>query len=284
MPLPVNTAPPAPPQANLAGQLDSAPRSALAMQLCKVTNGKAPARQNSPTSGALENIPVIRPVILTDPEKMTKQKENFKAFSTLYSTNTGCKAINAAMRGSEFKISITDVMDEIERRNGPEEISSYKKTGIDLKSDMKIFATKENLKQVARGIYTSAKSAESSQIIYRGQGMTPDGVKKLLALWKSETSVPVHPTHFFSCDKNRNTANEFSNALKPGEKPVLFKIKGFSNTALRPHIPVKGETETLFTPHATFDIKRMFISENTGQTVVELNEIPWTKEAVPMPY
>ncbi|MDB5774923.1 MAG: hypothetical protein JWP38_1056 [Herbaspirillum sp.] len=216
-----------------------------------------------------------------DPER---QRKDFKIFSTLYNTNAGAEAINAAMRGDKLKLSIREVISEIGRRNGEEEILSYKRAKVDLEFDMEQLATKSNLLRVADEIYAQADPAKlSAHRIYRGQGMTSAGIDKLMDLWDSGT--PVKATHFLSCDKNSETALLFANNLIKGvEEPVLFQILGFSNTRLSPYMSVLGETESLFSPHATFKIEQIGKGKNTGCYVVKLTEISRTETAQAMPY
>ena len=288
MPLPVNAAPPASLQANLAGALDSTPRSALAMQLCKVTNDKTASPSKKPLTSRPSESFIAPPLAISiDPKKLAQQQKDFKIFSTMYNTNAGCKAINAAMRGSEFNVSVPKVMNEVGRRHPLEAIASYKpgiKKGESLKLEMEIFATKDHLQRVAAEMYGRARSSTpSGKRVQRGQGMTPQGVNKLMALRKSGT--PVQATHFLSCDDNLETAKEFAGQYdKHTEEPVLFQIRGFSNVRLRPYMDVLGESETLFTPHATFQIDLVGKGQDTGYTIVRLTEIAPTKNAVPMPY
>jgi hypothetical protein len=88
-----------------------------------------------------------------------------------------------------------------------------------------------------------------------------------------------------SCDDDIETAKEFAGQYdKHKEEPVLFQFQGFSNARLRPYMDVLGESETLFTPHATFQIDLIGKGHDTGSTIVRLTEIAPTKNAVPLPY
>jgi hypothetical protein len=265
----------------------------LAKKLVNVASA-APSSSLAPSHGQrpplnasfglnLARRPATRQVTAGDAQERAR-KANFRTFSTLYSTNAGAKAINAAMRGENSTLSITEVMEEIEKRSGSEEISSLKRAGTDIKTDMKLFADKDQLQLVADDIYMRADPSKISvEPVHRGQGMTPNGLKKLIALWKEGT--PIQATHFLSCDKKLQVAKEFAGrCIEEKERPVLFQIWGYSNVGLRPHIAVVNESETFFTPKAEFLIKNIGFSPVTGNTVVHLKEIAPTKKAVPLPY
>lgn len=305
MPISINSAVNSAPAASAAAASAAAApssknRSALALDLAQAKNGETrcstrasasamPSSQMARSASALAQLSIRRQTVSSDPKQLERQRKDFRIFSTLYNTNAGAKAVNAAARGDELKISISDVIGEIGRRHGEETVSSYKKAGTDLKTDMKILATKDNLQRVADAMYASADPAKlSDKEIFRGQGMTPAGVDKLFDLWKQGT--PVKATHFLSCDKDFKTALGFTrNCGQRREEPVLFQIKSFSNKSLRPYADVLGETETLFTPHATFNIADIKEGKNkegkkTGLLIVKLKEIPQTENSVLLPY
>ncbi|MDB5988818.1 MAG: arginine ADP-ribosyltransferase family protein [Herbaspirillum sp.] len=287
---PINTASSASSQSIHPSGPNSALQPVLAEQLRNVANDKTASPSKNPlTSRPSESFIAAPHAISIDPKRLAQQQKDFKIFSTMYNTNAGCKAINAAMRGSEFSVKVTvpQVMNEIGRRHPPEAIARYKpdkKTGESLKLDMEIFATKDNLQRVAAQIYGRAPSSTpSGKRVHRGQGMTPLGVNKLIALRRSGTAVQA--THFLSCDDDLETAKEFAGQYdKHKEEPVLFQIRGFSNVRLRPYMDVLGESETLFTPHATFQIDLVGKGQDTGYTIVRLTEIAPTENAVSMPY
>jgi hypothetical protein len=288
MNIPINTASSALSQSIRTSGHNSAPRSALAAQLRNVANTQIASPSRNPLASRPSETFVAAPrAIAINSQKLAQQQKDFKIFSTMYNTNAGCRAINAAMRGSEFSAGVSQVMNEIGRRHPPEDIARYKpgkRTGESLKLDMEIFATKDNLQRVAAEIYGRAPSSTpSGKRVHRGQGMTPRGVDKLIALRQSGTAVKA--THFLSCDDDIETAKEFAGQYdKHKEEPVLFQFQGFSNARLRPYMDVLGESETFFTPHATFQIDEIGKGHDTGYTIVRLTEIAPTKNAVPLPY
>jgi hypothetical protein len=271
-----------------------APQSDLARRLTKVANPVgAPAA--FPSASSRVSTPLSTPLLtqtasgsrIALANKLPLKPDECKSFYTAYSTNAGAKWINAITRGNAHSISPQSILNELERTHG-EDFYSLKKTNPNLKSDISTLIstlqTKEGRQRIAKGLYDLGLTKQTSPAtIFRGQGMTKEGYGKLFDLWKAQT--PFRPTHFLSCDTDRSVADTFADqASQRGEKPVLFKIQGKSNMALRPHILVKGETEKLFSPYATFSIEKMYISAQTKQTVVELREIDPTKNAVTMPY
>jgi hypothetical protein len=288
MPLPINTASSAPWQAIPVNGSNPALQPVLTEQLRNVANDKTASAPKNPQASRLsESFSAALHAIPIDPKKLAQQQKDFKIFSTMYNTNAGCRAINTATRGSKLNVNVTQIMNEIGRRHPPEAIARYKpaiKTGESLKLDMEIFATKDNLQRVAAQIYGRATSSTpSGKRVHRGQGMTPRGVDKLIALRQSGTAVKA--THFLSCDDDLETAKEFAGQYdKHKEEPVLFQIRGFSNARLRPYMDVLGESETFFTPHANFQIDLIGKGQDTGYTIVRLTEIAPTKNAVPLPY
>jgi hypothetical protein len=264
-------------------------QTALARQFAGVSNGAANSTSSRPGSmlSAIPFRPVSTPPTgnpVIAPQQSDRQRKEFKAFSTLYSTNAGAKEINQVMRGKPWDLSITKVMAEIGKRNGEQDISSYKKGGIDIKGEMKSLAAKAEILRVADDIYARTKLLKlSPEHVHRGQGMTSAGVDQLITLWKA--GIPVKATHFLSCDKDIKVAQSFAKNCSEGkEEPVLFQIRGFSNVRLRSHLEVSGESESLFTPHATFKIDQIATGKNTGQLIVRLTEIPQAANTVLLPY
>ncbi|RXZ33340.1 hypothetical protein D9O50_14715 [Oxalobacteraceae bacterium CAVE-383] len=207
--------------------------------------------------------------------------KDYKTFCTVLGTNAGSQNIIEIMQGRRQKLDANGVMAELEKRHDAREFQSLKKTGI--KTDMEVLVNGEGLRNIADYIYRSADPSKlSTGWVFRGLGMTKAGIRTLID-WKA-SDIPVKSAYFMSCSKDMAVAESFADAYaKEGEEKVQFRIRGYSNMALRSHLPY-GEEETLFPPHATFKIEKIFRSEQTKHIIVRLEEIPPDAKAVPMPY
>jgi hypothetical protein len=216
-----------------------------------------------------------------------QQMKDYRIFCTALGTNAGSQNIIDIMQGKHSALDVGKVMSELAKNHGEEAIRSVHRgkgrEGVDLGTDMQTLVTREGLQKIAKDVYLSADASKlSTERVYRGLGMTERGIRKLLALKESETSVKSD--YFLSCSKTMETAQSFADTYaKEGEVKVQFQIRGFSNMALRSYLPY-GEQETLFTPHAAFKIERIFKGQNTGHFIVRLTEVPSDHKAVPLPY
>lgn len=118
---------------------------------------------------------------------------------------------------------------------------------------------------------------------YRGQSMTNAALDELSKLLIAR--IPVTPTHFFSCDARRAIANKFAKGTLEGYLvPVVFEIKGFSDTRLRGMCDAIEETESLFSTQATFKILSIKDDLEQDRTIVRMHEVTKKLNSVPLPY
>ena len=216
-------------------------------------------------------------------EKQEQRDENYRTFSDLYQ-HFGLAAINDVYAGKERVFNCRNVIDKMEKASG-ENLSCKEKDGTNLLDRMKITASQQGLKYTAEAMSEDGKSKPlSDKPVYLGLGMTTAQVQQLHALSKgSQSANAIKAGRFLSTDKERETEVNSAKKCTKDQKQVLLEIKGSSNKSLRPHQGGSNPLETLFGPHATFKVTAVGPgSKNKDLIIVQLTEIPVTKNTVPL--
>lgn len=207
------------------------------------------------------------------------ERDNYRAFCTVYCANNKSAVINLARRtGCGYSFDTQTILDSLASRD-----DQFKPTAIEraqLKSFCKL-VTKTDLDRIDNYIYRY--DANRRTTLYRGQDMTNAGIKQLQGLMKNNISVT--PTHFFSCDTSASVADEFAKGSQNGETvPVSFKIDGCSSRRLRGLFNTSGNSESLFSTRATFEIESLKTTPSKDHYFVTLREVPTSNNSVQIPY
>lgn len=201
--------------------------------------------------------------IETDAKKADEKKHMARQdFSLIYQSNAGCKALNVEARHqfssapSAGKVSGNKVVEEYRRVHGYEIFSRGNKV---LESTIK--ANCSNLSELVK---TGAKAwytpTEKNITTYRGQGITPSGINKLISQFdadkQNKTETVYNLGQFFSTTRYVNVASDFAKR-SPDDEKVIFKVKGNSSNGLS--IPgglsfENDEGERLYSPLANFKV------------------------------
>jgi predicted nucleic acid-binding Zn-ribbon protein len=230
--------------------------------------------------------------IETDAKKA--DEKNHKArqeFSMIYQSNVGFKAINVEARHqfsnapSAGKVSGNKVVEEYRRVHGYEIFSRGNKV---LESTIKTNCSNlsELVKTGAKAWYTPTGKNITT---YRGQGITPSGINKLISRFdadkQNKTETVYNLGQFFSTSRHVNVASDFAKRSPDSEK-VIFKVKGNSSNGLS--VPgglsfENDEGERLYSPLANFKVTAVSrVASNTYN--VTLEEVTKGDKAQPLPY
>ena len=221
-------------------------------------------------------------------EKKHKTRQDF---SLIYQSNAGCKALNIEARHqfsrapSAGKVSGNKVVEEYRRVHGYEIFSRGNKA---LESTIKANCSNlsEMVKTGAKAWYTPT---EKNITTYRGQGITPNGINKLISRFNADKQNKTETVYklgqFFSTSRNVNVARDFAKRSPDVEK-VIFKVKGNSSNGLS--IPgglsfENNEGERLYSPLANFKVTALSrVAPNTYH--VTLEEVTKGDKAQILPY
>jgi translation initiation factor 1 (eIF-1/SUI1) len=219
--------------------------------------------------------------ITAEADKIDKQKEREREdFSLIYQSNAGCKAINREARyyyrnvGSGGYVSKSDVIGEYKKAHGDDVFNHGNKNVISkIKSLCSDLAGL--VKKSAESFYTPT---EWNKTTYRGQGMTPEGIRKLITQFNSDESNKTETVYkvgqFFSTSLHKNIAEDFANRSKDAVK-VIFEVKGNSGHGVTAQYGLQfegHEDEELYSPLAKFKVTD--ISKTMSNTYhVKLEEV-----------
>ncbi|MBS3049719.1 ADP-ribosyltransferase domain-containing protein [Enterobacter mori] len=219
--------------------------------------------------------------ITAEADKIDKQKEREREdFSLIYQSNAGCKAINHEARyyyrnvGSGGNVSKSDVIGEYKKAHGDDIFNrGNKKVISDIKSLCSDLAGL--VKKSAESFYTPT---ERNKTTYRGQGMTPEGISKLITQFNYDESNKTETVYkvgqFFSTSLHKNIAEDFANRSKDAVK-VIFEVKGNSGHGVTAQNGLQfggHEDEQLYSPLAKFKVTE--ISNTVSNTYhVKLEEV-----------
>lgn len=175
-------------------------------------------------------------------------------FFNIYSTNGGCKAINASLRGeTDIPLSGGDVVREIERRHGDDQ---FTRGGKQVKGEIKAAAhmmSFENICSVDNYLYAKGLDHPKPGEFYRGVTLSNQGLSQLMACHKSGKFV--RPDGLFSCSSRKDAAAAFTTRGRGGETPTIIKIHGQTQHRMTSGLTAKGEAESIFSTNAVFSIK-----------------------------
>jgi hypothetical protein len=217
--------------------------------------------------------------------KQEKMQAERRAFSQVYQSNAGCKAINQTARGdSSTSLSGSKVTSEYKRVHGAE---IFDKANKDVKSAIEVWCNnlQSNVKKATDAFYTPTPGT-SNKTTWRGADLTEDGLNKMLQ-GKNDGSA-FRLGQFFSTSNKREVAETFCKT-NSGARPVLFKIKGNSSNGVRVGSGLDfnakgpgGESEMLYSPKACFTIDQ--IRTSNGIVHVDLTEVKHDPKAPALPY
>lgn len=219
--------------------------------------------------------------IETDAKKSDEKNNKVRQdFSLIYQSNAGSKALNNEARHqfssapSAGKVSGNKVVEEYRRVHGYEIFSRGNKL---LESTIK--ANCSNLSELVK---TGAKAwytpTEKNITTYRGQGITPGGINKLISRFdtdkQNKTETVYNLGQFFSTSRYVNVASDFAKHSQDDEK-IIFEVKGNSSNGLS--IPgglsfENDEGERLYSPLANFKViavSRVGVASNTYHVTLE---------------
>lgn len=230
--------------------------------------------------------------IETDAKKADEKNHKTRQdFSLIYQSNAGCKALNIEARHqfsrapSAGNVSGNKVVEEYRRVHGYEIFSRGNKA---LESTIKANCSNlsELVKTGAKAWYTPTGKNITT---YRGQGITPRGINKLISQFdtdkQNKTETVYNLGQFFSTSRHVNIASDFAKRSPDNEK-VIFKVKGNSSNGLS--IPgglsfENDEGERLYSPLANFKVTAVSrVASNTYN--VTLEEVTKSDKAQLLPY
>ncbi|HHB1475119.1 TPA: ADP-ribosyltransferase domain-containing protein [Yersinia enterocolitica] len=209
-------------------------------------------------------------------------------FSMIYQSNEGCKAINAEARHQFGNAN------QSAKLNGNQVIAEYVKTHGDnvfsggnapVKSAIQSHCSNlpTLVKDVAKAWYSPTDTTTTS---HRGQGMTQDGIDKLMSQFKSDRAGSVYKLgQFFSTSKEVNVAKAFADRTGDSVK-IMFEVKGNSGRGIVVSGGLKfenNEREVLYSPLAKFAVTDIKGSNAKGYTI-KLNEVEQDTKAKLLPY
>ncbi|WP_227732202.1 ADP-ribosyltransferase domain-containing protein [Yersinia proxima] len=222
-------------------------------------------------------------------EKLAKEhKELRNNFSMVYQSNEGCGAINAEAR-YQFGSANQPV-----KLNGNKVIAEYVKTHGDsifsggnapIKSAIQFHCSNLStlVKDVAKAWYTPTDTKTTS---HRGQGMTQDGINKLITQFKNDSAGSVYKLgQFFSTSKDVGVAKDFADRTGDSVK-IMFEVKGNSGRGIVVSNGLKfenNEREVLYSPLACFAVTNIKGNDSKGYTI-KLNEVGQDTKAKLLPY
>ncbi|CNH87147.1 NAD:arginine ADP-ribosyltransferase [Yersinia aldovae] len=217
-----------------------------------------------------------------------KNKALRNNFSMIYQSNTGCKAINTEARHQFGNAN------QSAKLNGNQVIAEYVKTHGDnvfsggnapVKSAIQSHCSDLStlVKDVAKAWYTPTDTTTTS---HRGQGMTQDGINKLITQFKNDSVGSVYKLgQFFSTSKDVGVAKNFADRTGDSVK-IMFEVKGNSGRGIAVSGGLKfenNEREVLYSPLAKFAVTDIKGNNSTGYTI-KLNEVEQNTKAKLLPY
>jgi hypothetical protein len=251
---------------------------------CLVFDMRPGARQHRQTPAAQPaSAPPTKAQASREEEKQVRQNEQYQNFSDLCS-QFGLASINDTYAGKACALNHFEVIEKIERRTG-DNFSRKGKDGTNLSDSMKFSASKTGLQTVAAAMSEAGKSgAPSGKTVYVGLGMTTARIQELHALTQTARTTGIMGTanagKFFLVNEDRATEVTSAKGYTKDQKQVLLEIKGISNKCLRPRCGGSNSKETLFGPHATFNVTAVGPgSNNIDLIIVRLTEIAPSKSA-----
>ncbi|HDL7838183.1 TPA: hypothetical protein PXP42_003957 [Yersinia enterocolitica] len=209
-------------------------------------------------------------------------------FSMIYQSNAGCKAINAEARHQFGNAN------QSAKLNGNQVIAEYVKTHGDnvfsggnapVKSAIQSHCSDLStlVKDVAKAWYSPTDTTTTS---HRGQGMTQDGINKLITQFNNDRAGSVYKLgQFFSTSKEVNVAKAFADRTGDSVK-IMFEVKGNSGRGIVVSGGLKfenNEREVLYSPLAKFAVTDIKGSNAKGYTI-KLNEVEQDTKAKLLPY
>ncbi|WP_260503312.1 ADP-ribosyltransferase domain-containing protein [Yersinia enterocolitica] len=222
-------------------------------------------------------------------EKLAKEhKELRNNFSMIYQSNVGCKAINAEARhqfgnpNQSAKLKGNQVIAEYVKTHGDNVFSGG---NAPVKSSIQFHCSNLStlVKDVAKAWYTPTDTKTTS---HRGQGMTQDGINKLITQFNNDSAGSVYKLgQFFSTSKNAGVAKDFADRTGDSVK-IMFEVKGNSGRGIAVSNGLKfenNEREVLYSPLACFAVTDIKGDNSKGYTI-KLNEVGQDTKAKLLPY
>ena len=220
------------------------------------------------------------------PNFKDRKEKDQKSFEIIYSLESGFKEINRALRTpSEPNLKSKNILTEIERMHGDKIFKNQE----EIRNNLSIMSDNLSLNEIhsmcdyiyEEKCYNNIARGSNRVTIYRGQGITSNGIQEIQRLVKKTIS----PNGMFSCSDNLDVALAFTNKAKRNhhESPLLITISSLTGTSICSSLGPGGEGEILLTPNATLTV--MSFKETDNIYRLELEEVINKKaKGVPMPY
>gem|GEM_PF-7026432 len=207
------------------------------------------------------------------------------AFSDVFHTEAGCRAMQAALVGQTPSDLGSQVVTELRARHG-DDVFCY--GPADREEELKASADKVSPRQMATidakaheaglaawleghsGYLTLYRQADHSQaMIDRLEGMAGSG--QLL-----------QPTRLMSTSTADDASRRYPAQRQDGLLPVRFTVSGFSALPVPTQWSTRSEAgERLFSTHARFEVNAVSRDAGSGTWLVELKERPVGLDAAP---
>lgn len=207
------------------------------------------------------------------PNFKTLPEKDLTSFELIYSLENGYKKINEALRtGSEPELNSTKIIDEITTMHGDKSFKGRK----DLENRIKTMSNKLSLNEIrsiCENIYVhqahnNIASGSHTSKIYRGQGITSEGIQEL----QQSVGKAISPNGMFSCSENLEVAQDFANkSRKKNEIPLFITISSRTGKAIRHDLGPGGEHEVMLTPDSRLRV--IAIKKGTSAWELELKEL-----------
>ena len=220
------------------------------------------------------------------PNFKNRKKKDQESFEIIYSLESGFKEINRALRtASEPKFKSKKILAEIERMHGDKIFKNQE----EIRNNLSIMSDNLSLNEIHSmcdyiyegECYNNIARGSNRVTIYRGQGITSNGIQEIQRLIKKTIS----PNGMFSCSDNLDVALAFANKTKRNhhESPLLITISSLTGTSICSSLGPGGEGEILLTPNSTLTV--MSFKETDNIYRLELEEVINKKaKGVLMPY
>ncbi|EKT4523225.1 RHS repeat protein [Pseudomonas putida] len=191
-----------------------------------------------------------------------KEIPDISNFLAIYSANAGHSEINASMRdGSTISLNMHAVVSELERRHEEEFKGAH---GRSLKLNLKAIGGTLSTKIDDYKATLYWQGNRTLKTYYRGQGMSDAALNAFKVA--VETGQVVHSKSFLSVSSSPKVADTFEKRAAEKNK-VTFIIEGFSARGAYSRLGVDAESESLFSPHADFQVMKVARHSQGGHNI-----------------
>ncbi|MBF8792532.1 hypothetical protein IRZ70_06960 [Pseudomonas monteilii] len=191
-----------------------------------------------------------------------KEVPDISNFLAIYSANAGHSEINASMRGGRtISLNMHSVVSELERRHEEEFKGPH---GQNLKLNLQAAGNTLSTKIDDYKATLYRQGNRTLKTYYRGQGMSDAALKAFKVA--VDTGQVVHSESFLSVSSSPQVADTFERRATESNK-VTFIIEGFSARGGYSRLGVSKESESLFSPHADFQVMKVARHSQGGHNI-----------------